>query len=439
MVLLLLAACSGEQAVDSLDLSTTESALSACGKGPTVKGVDVSSYQDNIDWAAVKGDGVKYAFIRVSDGLGSIDSKFDRNWSMSRAQGITHGVYQYFRPAQDPIAQADLLLEKIGGVVAADELPPVIDVEATGSLSPAEVAAKAKLWVDHVKAATGVTPIVYTGFYFWRDMVGAPAWGGEHPLWHAQYTTAQCANIASPWTSWAFWQYSSSGTVAGIPGPVDMDRFDGTEAELGALTAGGTSAGPDCELAREGGIVDDGDACFSGGGPATSMRHVTDAGNESDLQWTHTTSDSAEANFAQWNFALPEAGRYTVEVYTSAAYAQSKQATYVVHASGADQSVSLDQTAVDGWQTLGDFELAAGGDQFVHLGDNTGEALSANVQLVFDAVRLTRLDDGSDGSDGEPTKKADDGCSAGGSPSLLLGLGLVGLLRRKKGSHPSFE
>ncbi|HEY4182140.1 MAG TPA: GH25 family lysozyme [Kofleriaceae bacterium] len=427
----MLAACSAEQAAESVDLSTTESALSACGKGPTVKGVDVSSYQADIDWSAVKGDGVKYAFIRASDGLNSIDSKFERNWSMSRAEGITHGVYQYFRPNQDPIAQADLLLDKIGGMVAADELPPVIDIEATGSLAPADVAAKAKLWVDHVKAATGVTPIVYTGFYFWRDMVGAPSWGGEHPLWHAQYTSAACANIASPWTAWAFWQYSSSGTVAGIPGPVDMDRFDGTEAELATLTAGGGGGGPDCLLPLEGGAVDDGDACFASGGPAASMRHVTDAGNNGTLQWTHTTADASEANYAQWNFALPEAGRYTVEVYTSAAYAQSKQAKYVVHASGADQMVSLDQTAVDGWQTLGDFDLAAGGEQYVHLGDNTGEALSSNVQLVFDAVRITRIEDGSGSGDDEP-KKSDDGCSAGGSPSVLLGVGLIGLVRRRR-------
>ena len=54
--------------------------------------------------------------------------------------------------------------------------------------------------------------------------------------------------------------------------------------------------------------------------------------------------------------------------------------------------VPIDQTAVDGFQSLGEFDFAAGGGQLIHLGDNTGEAGSLNVQLVFDNVRLTRLD-----------------------------------------------
>ena len=81
-----------------------------------------------------------------------------------------------------------------------------------------------------------------------------------------------------------------------------------------------------------------------------------------------------------------------------------------MHAGGADTSVTLDQTAADGWQTLGEFDFAAGGDQCIHLADNTGEPLAGNVQLVFDAVRLTRIVDdgtgsGSDQSEDDPAKR----------------------------------
>ena len=79
-------------------------------------------------------------------------------------------------------------------------------------------------------------------------------------------------------------------------------------------------------------------------------------------------------------------------MYTAAAYAQSKQAAYVVHAGVTDTTVTLDQTAVDGWQPLGNFDFAQGDGQSVHLGDNTGEPGSNMVQLVFDAVRLTPAD-----------------------------------------------
>ncbi len=428
---------------DSVELGEYEQATTVCGSGPTVKGIDVSYYQGNIDWTRVKNDGVKYAFIRVSDGLGTIDSKFETYWAQSRANGIIHGAYQFFRPNQDPIAQAELFLDKLGNTIADDDLPPVIDIEAAGGLTPAQVAAKAKQWIDHVEAALGVKPIIYTGFYFWRDQVGAPAYGAQHPLWHAQYTSAACPNISAPWTEWAFWQFTSSGSADGIAGNVDVNRFDGTMAELMALTPGGgngTGGNPPATcgvIDAAGGTIDDGDDCFVGGGPSASMRQVTTAGEGGDLVWTHTTEDTAEANFAQWNFDFAEAGRYKVEVYTAAAFAESTQARYTIRASGAEQEIVLDQTAVDGWQTLGEIDFAQGADQYVHLGDNTGETLASKTQLVFDSVRVTRLDTTEPGGEEpgteEPDPAGDGGCSTGGqSTSVLLGFALLGLRRRRR-------
>ncbi len=425
---------------DGLAYGEIDQAATVCGSGPTVKGIDVSYYQGNIDWARVKNDGVKYAFIRVSDGLGTIDTKFETYWAQSRANGIIHGAYQFFRPSQDPIAQAELFLEKLGNTMAADDLPPVIDIEAAGGLPPAQVAAKAKQWIDHVEAALGIKPIIYTGFYFWRDQVGAPAYGAAHPLWHAQYTSAECPNIPSPWTTWAFWQFTSSGSVDGIAGNVDVNRFDGTMAQLMALTPGGgngTGTGSSCGVIGPlGGTIDDGDDCFVGGGPSASMRHVTTAGEGGDLVWTYTTDSATEANFGQWNFDIAEAGRYKVEVYTASAFAASKTARYSLRANGADQDIVLDQTAVDGWQTLAEVELAAGGDQFLHLGDNTGEALASKTQLVFDAVRLTRTDAPDLGEEPLPSESEsseDTGChAASGNASWLLGVALFGLLRRRR-------
>jgi GH25 family lysozyme M1 (1,4-beta-N-acetylmuramidase) len=437
-----LVACAPTDALDDLELADAEQAATVCGSGPTVKGIDVSYYQGNIDWTRVKNDGVKYAFIRVSDGLGTVDTKFETYWAQSRANGIIHGAYQFFRPNQDPIAQAELFLDKLGNTIAADDLPPVIDIEAAGGLAPAQVAAKAKQWIDHVEAALGVKPIIYTGFYFWRDQVGAPAYGAAHPLWHAQYSSVECPNIPAPWTEWAFWQFTSSGAVDGIAGNVDVNRFDGTMAELMALTPGGgngTGGNPPSScgvIEPSGGTIDDGDACFVGGGPSASMRHVDTAGEGGDLVWTHTTEDTTEANFGQWNFDLAEAGRYKLEVYTSAAFAESKVARYSLRASGTDQEIVVDQTAVDGWQTLGEFELSAGADQHLHLGDNTGETLASKTQLVFDAVRLTRTDAPDPGGEEPPTDEPpaeDTGCrSMGGSSSILVGLALLGLRRRKK-------
>lgn len=417
-------------------VSKLEQQATVCGSGPTVKGVDVSYYQGTIDWAKAKADGVEYAFIRASDGLNTPDTKFDLNWRETRAKGILHGAYQYFRPSQDVIAQANLLLSKIGTPMP-DDLPPVIDVESNGGLPPATVAAKVSQWIDHVEAAIGKRPIIYTGFYFWRDQVGAPDETAS-PLWHAQYSTVACPNIAPPWQDWAFWQYTDSGSVAGIPGNVDMNRFNGTRQQLEAMLMGG-AAEPCAQLPRDGGTIDDGDACFTAGGPSAYMRRVSTAGEGGDLLWTHATADAAEANYGRWNLDLAEAGTYKLEVYTAAAFAESTQARYVVHAAGTDHELVLDQTATDGWQTLGELDLAAGGDQWVHLSDNTGELSADNVQLVFDALRVSRIEKTDPGPDPDPdhgTDEIDDGesggCSAGGSAGWLAALAALGARRRRK-------
>ncbi|HTR51676.1 MAG TPA: GH25 family lysozyme [Kofleriaceae bacterium] len=433
----LLAAC-----IDAPQLDDKRQDSTVCGVGQTVTGIDVSYYQGTIDWSAVAGSGMKYAFVRVSDGTGFPDPQFDSYWAGSRAAGIYHGAYQFFEPAQDPIAQADLVLAKIGGTLAPDDLPPVLDVEVSGGLGGAAVAANVKTWVDHVAAAIGRPPIIYTGKYFWEDNV-ADADESASPLWHAQYTSASCPDIADAWSGWAFWQYTSTGTVAGIGSDMDIDRWNGDEASLQAFLG---PAAPCGTIDATGGVIDNGDPCYTTGGPAAYIRHVTDAGMGDNLDWTHTTNTASEDNYAQWNLYFAQAGSYELSVYTAAAYAQSKQARYVVTSSGgATRTVTIDQTAVDGWQSLGTFQFDAGGAQSVNLGDNTGEPNADNVQLVFDALQIAPAGSGSDGSDADPGAgsgsdpgdggpgKLDAGCSAGtGGGGWMIVVAIVGLVRRRR-------
>nr|HEX4314355.1 GH25 family lysozyme [Kofleriaceae bacterium] len=436
----LVAACLCAPAI--LAIASTAHADTVCGSGPTVQGIDVSDYQGTIDWSAVAGDGIEFAFVRVSDGLDFPDSSFQDDWEGSRAAGVVHGAYQFFEPDQDPIAQADMLLAA-AGPMQADDLPPVIDVEVTDGLDSATVSAAVQAWVDHVQAAIGRAPIVYTGKYFWDDNVGADM--ATSPLWHAQYTSASCPDISATWASWALWQYDDNGSVDGIPaGGVDMDRWNGDSASLHAFLGPPGACGT---IDATGGVIDNGDACFETGGPPTGLRDVDSAGMGGSLVWTHTTADAEEQNFAQWNLSFAAAGTYHVEVYTDGAYAQSKLADYVVKAAGQDMSFTIDQGAVSGWQALGDIAFAAGGGQSIHLGDNTGEAETTNTQLVFDAVRLTVVGDGGSGAPGSDQSSgssgsggngggpnASSGCDAGGAGGAgwlwIVGIGLVVAGRR---------
>jgi len=417
--LVLLGACTEPQ-LTSIDQSAT-----VCGGGSTVNGMDVSYYDDSVDWNAAHAAGIDFAFIRVTDGTQYKDPKFAAYWQGAKDAGVLRGAYQFFRPAEDPIAQADLLLSL--APYQAGDLPPVLDVEVNGGLTQPQVAAAVHAWVDHVTAAIGRVPIVYAGLYSWPDLTGSADLTSS-PLWIAQYTTAACPNIPAPWTQWMFWQHSDTGVVDGVvSSQLDLNVFDGTLAQLQQFASGGDA--PCGTIAAGGGIVDDGDACFTPGGPSQYMRHVTDAG-DNGLYWTHTTTAADEANYGQWNLSFAAAGTYHVEVYTAASYATSHAAAYLVQANGAQQSITIDQTAADGWQPLGDIAFAAGGEQWINLGDNTGE--STQEQLVFDAIRFTPLDTGAgSGSDMTP-KHESSGCATTNPSSGWLVLAALGLVRRRR-------
>lgn len=381
--------------------------LRVCADGPTVDGIDVSKWQGVIDWDAVAGDGVRFAFIRVSHGVGIYDEQYTRNWAEARRVGILRGTYQYFQPDEDPIAQADLLLENMGTLMA-DDLPPVIDVEATGGLGAAAIAASVQAWLDHVEAATGRTPIIYSGYYFWRDNVGDPPGFTRYPLWIPQYGPV-CPLIPDSWPRWDFFQTSASGRFSGITGDVDTDLWNGTLDTLlafanptpvcgdGRCSGGETHAlcAVDCMICEPvpplGRVVEETELCFDAGGPAAGWRSVDGAGSGGHVFWTYAVATATE-NPGTWSLEMAEAGRYRVEANTPAPYASSVQAPYTVRHAGTEDAVLLDQSAVDGWQSLGDFDFAAGGDQWVRLVDSTGEPYANRIVLGFDALRLTRLD-----------------------------------------------
>jgi len=225
-----LVACDRGAEIDEL-----EGAARVCPAGTTLEGIDVSVYQGTIDWAKVKADGIVFAFIRVSDGLPPIDSKFHANWSAARAAGIVRGAYQFFRQDEDPVAQADLLLDTMGAL-EDDDLPPVIDVESTDGAGATEIIANVRTWADRIRAGTGRRPIIYTGPSFWTTQAGGSAGVSDLYLWLAHWTS-NCPEVPEGFTKWTFWQYSSTGTVDGISGPVDRDRFDGDRQALDRMIA----------------------------------------------------------------------------------------------------------------------------------------------------------------------------------------------------------
>jgi lysozyme len=211
-------------------------AAGVCPVGSVLEGVDVSVYDGTtIDWNQVAGAGKAFAFARVSDGTSDVDPTFDTNYAAIKAAGMIRGAYQFFEPAQDPVAQANLLLSKIGTLRPGD-LPPVLDIEVTGGQLPATIVTNIQTWISTVQQATGVTPMIYTAAGFWNGSVGSSNFAAD-PLFAANYGVT-CPDLPTGWLTWQFWQYADNGSVPGIGIDVDLDQFNGSMSALTLLAAG---------------------------------------------------------------------------------------------------------------------------------------------------------------------------------------------------------
>lgn len=232
-ILLTLVACFAAACGSSPDsreqvAQQSSSELTVCPKGATVSGVDVSYYQGNVNFAQVKASGREFVIARTSDGTFQ-DPKFATYYADIKAAGMIRGSYHFFRASQDPIAQADAMLAKIGALDVGD-LPPVLDVEVTDGQSGSTVANGVVAWVNHVAAKIGRKPLIYTAPYFWGS-IGAPAVNAD--LWVANWQV-NCPSVPGGWSGWHFWQYADNASVGGIGGAVDGDEFNGTLQELQA-------------------------------------------------------------------------------------------------------------------------------------------------------------------------------------------------------------
>lgn len=205
-----------------------------CPGSTVVRGIDVSYYQGTINWSSVKSAGKSFAMIRVSDGTGFLDPNFATYWANAKAAGMTVGGYQFFRPSQDPIAQADLIVNKLNSVgYVSTDMPVVIDVEVTEGLSASTIMSRVNSWLQRVQSRTGRLPMLYTSPGFWSSL-GNPTPSPLPYLWDAHWG-ATCPTLPPAWGRLRIWQYSDSGSVSGISGAVDLDLYNGSLTELRSL------------------------------------------------------------------------------------------------------------------------------------------------------------------------------------------------------------
>ena len=231
------------------------------------KGIDVSQWQGDIDWAAVKAAGVEFAMLRAGYGQGNVDPKFGRNASECERLGIPFGIY-WFSYAYTPEMAAKEALYALEAVRPYKmDYPLAFDYEGDSqttakkngvTVTKALVSSLARAFCGAVQKA-GYYAMVYTNPDYlsrWYDT----AIPKEYDIWLAQWpATPDLA--AKPAQAGGIWQYTSSGSVSGISGRVDMNAAyldypaliaaSGLNRPGGQVVPGPEPAKSENELARD--------------------------------------------------------------------------------------------------------------------------------------------------------------------------------------------
>ena len=201
--------------------------------GYYARGIDVSSYQKDIDWEAVAGDGIDFAIIRAGGrfygryGTGALfeDDLFDQNMQGAIAAGLDVGAYLFSSAitVEEALAEADLLLSRLEPYREHITYPVVCDWENAGGDEGRTYGVDSETITDCIAAfcgrieEAGYTPMVYFNIfcgYVKMDLRELY----QHHFWLAEYSDYPTCIY-----DFQFWQYSDKGTVAGIKGDVDMD------------------------------------------------------------------------------------------------------------------------------------------------------------------------------------------------------------------------
>jgi GH25 family lysozyme M1 (1,4-beta-N-acetylmuramidase) len=200
-----------------------------------VHGIDVSHYQGTITWSSVASDGVDFAILKATEGQKYVDPTFKYNHDEAVLWGIPVGAYHVWgnpkKSADEARIEADHFVKRIHLTVG--DVLPVLDMEMNripDGTSRSTLMAWARAWLNRVEAKTGVRPMVYGSQYLFQTILGNSTWFADNgfPLWFAWPRTPLPKSMpAQDWQGhgWTFWQYSWSGKVSGITGPVDKDRF----------------------------------------------------------------------------------------------------------------------------------------------------------------------------------------------------------------------
>jgi GH25 family lysozyme M1 (1,4-beta-N-acetylmuramidase) len=242
-----------ERAAVSQPRAKAMTAQAAAAVPTGTPGLDVSHYQNQVDWNSAASNGARFTYVKATEGTTYLDPQFTANYNGSANVGLKRSAYHFGLPDQaSGVDQATFFVAHGGGWSNDGKtLPPALDIEYNPystadwagwcyNRTPAQITAWINDFVTTVHAQVHRWPVIYTTRGWWSHCTGGdttiPA---NSPLWIEPVASDAGGPPGMPagWSAYTFYQWAHSGTFPG-----DQDVFAGTVSQLAAFAAGTTPA-----------------------------------------------------------------------------------------------------------------------------------------------------------------------------------------------------
>ena len=197
-----------------------------------IKGIDVSSYQGEIDWNVISSHKISFAFIKATEGSSFVDKNFAYNFKEAQKTSLAVGAYHFFSYDSKGKTQAENFINTV--VPFEGMLPPVIDLEFYGDKEKyppdrAEVEKQLKIMINLLEEHYNQKPIIYATEKSYELYLSDGY--EEYDIWIRNV-------ISKPKLSddraWSFWQFTNRDKLNGYKGKekyIDLNVFNGTAEE----------------------------------------------------------------------------------------------------------------------------------------------------------------------------------------------------------------
>ena len=202
-------------------------------------GMDVSSYQGNVDWNRAYNQGSRFAYTKATEGNYYTNPYFAQQYNGSARSGMIRGAYHFANPRSTSGAEQARYFVNHGGGWSNDgiTMPGLLDIEYNPypslgntcyNMSSADLTRWIRDFMETYRSLTGRYPMIYTANYWWRQCVGTTEFG-NHLLHLANYNYNP-GPMPAGWGNYDIWQFSSEGPFVG-----DSNFFPGSVNDLRAL------------------------------------------------------------------------------------------------------------------------------------------------------------------------------------------------------------